>query len=190
VSGLDPETGSVRWAWNWTTNDQQLRTVGSPVMTQGLIFFGGGNGPGDRHTVAVRMGGKGELPFESMEWSARKMLPYVPSMLPSGEHVFFVNDSGIAGCFVARTGDVVWSNRLGGGDVTSSPLLIDDKIYVVNEKGTAFVFAADPKQFKLLATSDLGEVVRASPAVADHRLIIRGREHLFCFGNPVTVSSK
>jgi hypothetical protein len=42
-----------------------------------------------------------------------------------------------------------------------------------------FVFAADPK-FQLLARNTLGEVVRASPAVSDGRLFIRGQNHLFC----------
>lgn len=190
AAGLDPASGSERWRWNWTTNDLQLRTVGSPVMTQGMIFFGGGNGPGDRHSVGVRLEGKGELPAENMEWQTRKLLPYVPSMLPHGEHVFFVNDKGIAGCFAAKTGTVLWSNRVGDADVTASPLLIDGKIYVINEKGSAFVFAADTKEFKLLSSCELDEVVRASPAVADNRLLIRGREHLFCFGKPVAVSAR
>lgn len=190
AAGYDPASGSERWKWNWTNNDKHLRTVASPVITQGMIFFGGGNGPGDRHTVAVRLDGKGELPESNREWELKRLLPYVPCMIPFGEHVFFVNDKGIAGCFVARTGLVVWESRLGAGDVTSSPLLIDGKIYVINEKGTAYVFAADPKAFKLLASSELDEGVMASPAVADNRLIVRGKEHLFCFGKPLAVSAK
>lgn len=190
AAGYDPATGSERWSWSWSGNDKQLRTIGSPVLTQGMIFFGGGNGPGDRHTVAVRLDGKGELPASNMAWELRRLLPYVPSMIPYGEHVFFVNDKGIAGCFVAKTGEITWESRLGAGDVTSSPLLIDGKIYVVNEKGTAYVYAADTKAFKLISSSELDEGVMASPAVADGRLLIRGKEHLFCFGKPLAVSAK
>ncbi len=44
-----------------------------------------------------------------------------------------------------------------------------------------FVFPA-ATTFKLLAKNSVGEPVSASPAVADNRLYIRGREHLFCIG--------
>jgi len=44
------------------------------------------------------------------------------------------------------------------------------------------VFAAEPT-FRLLARNELGEVVRATPAVADGRLYIRGERHLYCIGN-------
>ena len=36
--------------------------------------------------------------------------------------------------------------------------------------------------YQLLARSSLGELVRATPAVADNRLYIRGQQHLFCIG--------
>ena len=38
------------------------------------------------------------------------------------------------------------------------------------------------KSFKLTAKNDLGESVMATPAVADGRLYIRGKSHLFCIG--------
>jgi outer membrane protein assembly factor BamB len=63
----------------------------------------------------------------------------------------------------------------------SSPVLIDGKVYAASEAGDVFVLAAEPK-YRLLATSDLGEPVRASPAVADGRLYVRGQNHLFCIG--------
>ena len=34
----------------------------------------------------------------------KKDFPYVPCMLGRGEHLYFVNDAGIAGCYVAKTG--------------------------------------------------------------------------------------
>jgi hypothetical protein len=62
-----------------------------------------------------------------------------------------------------------------------SPVLIDGKIYAIDEGGTAYVFAAAPA-FKLLAKTSVGEPVMASPAVADNRVFIRGKNTLFCIG--------
>ena len=66
-----------------------------------------------------------------------------------------------------------------GRPVTASPVLIDGKVYAAAEDGTVYVFAAAP-EYKLLATNSVGEPVLSSPAVADNRLYIRGKEHLFC----------
>src|SRR5262249_11883382 len=88
-------------------------------------------------------------------------------------------EGGIAMCHALRTGKLIWRERLDSGDVSASPVLIDDKIYVASEQGDVLVYEAAP-QFKLLAKNSLGEAIFATPAVADDRLYIRGAQHLFC----------
>ena len=43
------------------------------------------------------------------------------------------------------------------------------------------VLAAEPT-YKLLGKNTMGEPVLATPAVAEGRLFIRGKNHLFCIG--------
>jgi outer membrane protein assembly factor BamB len=180
VSAYDPESGSERWKWNWETNNRRLRTVGSAIVSQGHLFLYSGDGKGDRQTVAVNLNLSDHTP--NIAWESRKLnLPYVPCPLARGEYLFYVNDAGMAACFVAKTGENLWVNRLECGDVTASPVMVEDRIYSVSENGTVCVFAAEPA-FKLLARSKLDEGVKASPAVADGRLFIRGSKHLYCFG--------
>ncbi|MGE5193031.1 MAG: PQQ-binding-like beta-propeller repeat protein, partial [Deltaproteobacteria bacterium] len=180
VSAYDPETGSERWKWNWETNNRRLRTVGSAIVSEGRIFLYGGDGKGDRQTVAVNLNLSDHTP--NVAWEFRKLnLPYVPCVLARGDYLFYVNDAGMAACLAAKTGENLWLNRLEGGDVTASPIMVEDRIYSVSENGAASVFAAEPT-FKLLASSKLDEGVKASPAVADGRLLIRGSKHVYCFG--------
>lgn len=181
LSGYDPATGKSVWNWTWHFPGKPLRTVGSPVTSNGLIFCGSGDGAGDRHAVAIKVDGKGQLSQNSLVWEEKKMFPYVPTMLIHGEYLFFTNDKGIAACHIAKTGEKVWEQRLGGGDISASPVLVEDRIYAINDAGDAFVFAAAP-EFKLLAQNTMGEGVRASPAVANSKLFIRGQQHLFCIG--------
>ena len=185
VSGYDATKGREKWSWVWESNTLRLRTVGSPIVSQEMVFFSGGNGPGARHAVAVNLQNKGTATAPALAWETRKIFPYVPCMLARGEHLYFINDGGIAGCCVAKTGDIVWTNRLPGGDVTASPVMVEDRIYAFNENGQAYVIAADPT-FALLASAKLDEGVMASPAVADGRLLVRGKHHLYCFGNKDT----
>jgi outer membrane protein assembly factor BamB len=179
VTGYDPATGALNWHCDWPFDRKPLRTVASPVAGAGLVFANAGDGDGSRDLIAVRPGGKGEAKGQVV-WQERKSFPYVPCLLTQGDHLFSVNDAGVAACHVARTGERVWSERL-GSPVTASPVLVDGKVYAAGEDGQVYVFAA-ATAFKLLAKNALGEPVMASPAVADGRLYLRGNEHLFCVG--------
>jgi outer membrane protein assembly factor BamB len=159
-----------------------LRTVASPALADGVLIACSGDGAGDRLGVAIALPGVGKTDTPRRLWeNNRKEFPYVPCPLARGDHFYFVNDKGFAGCFEARTGKRVWFERLPDTDFYASPLLINGKVYAASEAGNVFVFAAEPA-FKLLAQNSLGERIRATPAVADGRLYVRGERHLFCIG--------
>lgn len=180
ITSYKPGSGKENWNWNWSFVGKPLRTVSSPILHQGMVLANSGDGDGARESVAVLAEGKGEVGPSNLVWQKGKPFPYVPNMLARGDHAFFVNDKGRASCIVARTGEEVWFETL-GGEFTSSPILVDGKIYAINEDGKVFVFLAEPK-FKLLARNTMDEEVMATPAVADNRLYIRGKTHLFCIG--------
>jgi outer membrane protein assembly factor BamB len=180
VAGYNLKDGSENWHWTWTFARMPLRTVASPVVAHGLIFANSGDGAGDRHTVAVRLGGKGDVTSSALVWESRRLFSYVPCMLTWGDYLFFVNDNGIAACHIAKTGESLWTERI-GGNVSASPILVDGKIYAATEDGEVIVFAAGP-EYKELARNQVGEPVVATPAVADNRLYIRSKNHLWCIG--------
>jgi outer membrane protein assembly factor BamB len=180
ITSYNPQNGKEYWYWTWHFTGMALRTVASAVSGQGIIFAGSGDGSGERNMVAVKASGKGDVTKTNLVWQRKRDFPYVPSMLTRGDHLYCVNDHGIARCHVAKTGETVWTTRLTDA-VTASPLLIDGKIYACSEKGDVYVFPA-AATFKLLAKNPLGERILATPAVADNRLFIRGENHLFCIG--------
>jgi outer membrane protein assembly factor BamB len=180
ISGYDPDSGRVNWNWNWDFDGMALRTTGSPIYAQGMVFACSGDGAGPRHMVALRLEGTGAETRPVLAWENKKAFPYVPTLLAYGEYLFFVNDKGVAGCYRARSGEHVWTQRL-SGTVASSPIIVDDKIYTATEEGDMYVFAAAPK-FRQLAKNSFGERIVATPAVADSRLFIRTEDHLFCIG--------
>ena len=178
ITSYKPDNGDENWKWAWKfTDTKALRTVGSPIVSNGLILVSSGDGDGSRSMVAVQPGKDARK-----VWDNKRSFPYVPCMLTHGEHIYFVNDGGVAACHKAGTGAEVWKERLGGG-FTASPVLIDGKVYAPSEDGKVYVFAAEPN-FKLLARNTLadGEKIYASPAVAGSRLFVRGEGHLYCIG--------
>jgi outer membrane protein assembly factor BamB len=101
-------------------------------------------------------------------------------MIVVGDELYYVSDAGIATCTDARTGQVHWSERL-GGNMSASPVAAEGRIYFQNETGIGYVVKA-AKTFNLLATNDLGEPTFASPAVTDGALYLRSERHVWKIG--------
>lgn len=179
VTSLDPLTGEKLWEMKGATEECVTSTV-----TDGERIFTSGGYPRN-HVAAVVADGAKQVAWEN------PTRVYVPSMLMRNGHLFAVTDAGVATCWNSKTGEEIWKHRL-GGTFSSSPVLIGDKILVMNETGAAYVFAADPEKFTLFAENQLGDEVFASPVVCGGRIYLRvaeqidGRrqEVLYCLGSP------
>ena len=76
-----------------------------------------------------------------------------------------------------------WSTPNGwpGVSTAASPVATADGRVYLASAGKSYVVKAGP-EFEVLATNDLGDGGPASPAVADGRLYLKGRQCLFCIG--------
>ncbi len=176
MTSLDPLTGKKLWEIAGSTEE----CVGSAV-TDGVRVFAGGGWP-KNHTAAILADGSGKVAWQN---TARV---YVPSMIVKAGHLYAVMDAGMAVCWKSDTGEELWKERL-GGDIFSSPVMADDRVYVSNVAGKTFVFEATPKGFKLLAQNQLGHEAYASPVVCGGRVYLRvakrgesRQEFLYCVG--------
>jgi outer membrane protein assembly factor BamB len=189
VTSYDPKDGTAIWNWTWVWKSAKggpggaLRQVGGPIYHDGLIFCISGDGGGDRHMVAIKPGTNGDVTDSALVWEKKKGTAYVPMVVANGPYLYWIADKeNRAICAEARTGKVIWDERLPGSKpVSASPVLAGGKVYSVSEDGRVYVFEAKPK-FNLLGESELKEDVFASPAVANGHLFIRGASHLFCIG--------
>ncbi len=182
ITSYNPANGDINWRYDWKFDTKPLRTVGSPALAKGLLIAPSGDGNGDRHLIAVRAGGQGNVTATNLAWEVKKFkwTAYVPCILASGEYLFTVNDFGYVSCVTAKDGKEVWRERL-AGNVYASPVLVEGKMIVIDSVGKVYFVEAGP-EFKLLAQNDLKEGAFASPAVADGKLYIRTRSGLVCIG--------
>jgi len=174
----DPLTGKV--AWQGLAEDLDQRCIASPIVAGDVVLVGCGQGGKGKLLVAVRPGSDGAPPQEV--YRLKQAMPQVPTPIVVGELLLAVSDNGVASCYDVHTGKLHWRQRI-GGDYHSSPIRLGNRILAISRQGDAVVLAADP-EFKELARNKLGELVVATPAVANHRLYVRTDSNLICIGNP------
>ena len=139
----------------------------------------------EAYIQAVRGGGKGDVSKTHILWKHETRAPdHVVSPLVVDGRLHVIKSGGISACFDIKNGESVWDRKRIGNTSRhlGSPVYGDGKIYVPGENGTIVVLENGPK-LKVLARNVLGETMAATPAIADGRIFVRTREHLFCFAS-------
>jgi outer membrane protein assembly factor BamB len=175
VTSFDPDTGRELWKVDGPSEE----FVATPVYSEkaGLVFVSS-SWP-KRVILAIRPDGSGNVTQTHIAWQDTKGAPYVPSMIVAGDFLLSINNSGVAFCYEAATGKVLWQQKLGRHH--ASPVLVAGLVFFINDDGQVNVIKP-AAQFERVATYELGQSCYASPAISDGQVFLRGFEHLFCFG--------
>lgn len=184
VYAYEPGTGTELWRVEERTS---YSASTRPVVGLGMVFVPSGFASGQ--LLAIKPGKAGEvLDAKStssdtqlqVAWRSKKGVPKKPSLLLHEGLLYGLEDTGLLTCWEAATGEVVWSERI-GGRYSASPLLASGRVYCLSEEGKTIVVAAG-RQFKKLAENTLPDGFMASPAVAGDSLFLRTEREVFRVG--------
>lgn len=167
----DPKTGDEIW----TVYHGGMNEASRPIYAHGLVYLTAGH---TKTLLAVKPG-TGDVTEQNVEWKLKDG-PTRPSPVVVGDHLYFANDDGTAFCVEAKSGKVVWKERL-ADKCTASPVLVEGNLFFCTEGGRVEVIAADPS-FTRVATNKLDAGCKASPAAVKDVLLIRTHTHLYCIG--------
>lgn len=181
VTSHDPETGNELWR----LSNIKAPTACSIAWDSGKLYFGGSDPFSKGPLFALSSGGQGDLSpdtnngkFRQCAWLVPKAGPGMASPVSSGSYVFVAAEN-ILRCYDAQTGERKYQTRLPEMKlVAASPLVIDDKLLVIDERGTS-VFVAIGPTFELLGGGELDDLFWSTPAVANDTLFFRGVDHLY-----------
>jgi outer membrane protein assembly factor BamB len=166
----------------WRCSGQTSRPVASPVANGGLVYVG--SGFRGAFLAAFRLDGKGDVGgTDAVVWSVDKSTPDVPSLLLSGDRLYFLSrNSNILSCHDAKTGKPIYSNERvpGLGDLYSSPVAAAGRVYLTGRNGTTVVIEDGGTAPKVIATNVLDDPIDATAAIAGKELFLRGSKHLYC----------
>jgi outer membrane protein assembly factor BamB len=172
IVSYQPTTGKELWR---VDHGSGFSLVPRPVAGQGMVYFS--TGFGKAQLWAIRLGGKGDVTKTHVAWKATKQIPTKPSPVLIDGRVIVMADSGVASCFDAVTGKVLWVKRV-AGNYSASPLWADGKLFLASQEGKISVVKPS-ETFELVAENELEGQFMASPIAIGRSLFVRSDTHLY-----------
>ena len=173
----------VKMSYRWLDTDRngkinETEWKNAPTAIDKLIK------DGVHGLTAIQLDGTGTEVATNTKWKVRKSAPEVPSPLVVGQYVYTIKNGGILACVDKQTGDVQYRHRLKTlGPYFASPISVNDFIITASGDGIVTVFRAG-ETFEQLSSVNMGESIKATPAVDDGILYIRTAKALYAFQKP------
>lgn len=172
IAGYDPHTGDELWRFD---HGGGFSLVSRPVAYKDILCFA--TGFGGVGTVAIRLGGGGDLPESDLVWRQLRQAPNQPSPVMLNDKLYTISDGGIALCLDPQSGDVRWQKRM-AGDYSASILAAGGRLYYFNRDGLTTV-VQDVDEPEVIAKNQLEGDIMATPAVVEGDMIIRTKTALY-----------
>jgi outer membrane protein assembly factor BamB len=178
VRSYDFETGELIWQCSGLTGN----VIPCPVEANGIVYvMSGFRGFALKAIDLARA--KGDITgTDAIIWKYDQDTPYTPSpMLANGKLYFLKANNGSLTCLDAKDGKVNYAiQKLEDiGSIYSSPTGVDDRFYIVGEKGLTYVIKQGP-QFEVIAKNTLDDGFHASPVIIGNDMYLRGFKNLYC----------
>ncbi len=175
IASYNPGDGSKYWYVKGPSED----FCSSPVYNEkhGLVLVS--SAWPQRHLLAVKPDGNGDVTSSKVVWQTTKGAYYVPSPVCTDDYFFSTMTNGDVYCLEVSTGKILYNENL--GKQYSSPVLADGLVYMPNDEGVITVIKPGPA-YEPIAKNAIGEKMNASPAISNGKIYLRGEQHLFCIG--------
>ena len=173
VDAYDPLTGAPLWSLKCLDGE----VAPSPAYGGEMFFVANDNAT----ATAIRFDPAADTPKPDIAWQWDEALPDVCSPVGTDTHFYICTSRGEIVCLDIKTGKQAWLQEYDEG-FYASPILVGDRIYAIDKKGTAYVFKTGPT-FELIASPKFNEEVYATPAFMDGRIYARAGKNLICIAN-------
>ena len=175
---IDPETGKE--IWRVTQGDDS--TISMPVEGDGLVYFytsfvTGEDGKKYAELFAVNPDGTGDIGETHLRWRMKAPILQLSTPVFVDGMLYTVDSRGEFFCLDARSGEVIWSEKL-KGKFHSSPIYADGLLYLSSTKGETLVYRAGSTPVLLTKNKLKGEIW-ATPAFTGGAILMRTSEYLY-----------
>lgn len=176
IISYNPENGSVYWFINGPSED----FCSTPVYNEKNDLLLISSAWPQRHLLAIKPDGQGDVTDSKVAWRTTKGAYYVPSPVCTDDYLFTTMTNGQVHCVEVATGNIIWTENL--GKQYSSPVLANGLVYMPNDDGVISVIKPG-QEIKIVSQNPIGERMNASPAISNGKIFLRGEQNLYCIGS-------
>jgi outer membrane protein assembly factor BamB len=169
--GYDPRSGRELWRVQYPDWSAAPR----PLFAGGLAFLVSGLAKGE--LLAVKTDGAGDVTDTHVVWRLKTHVGKYASPILVDGLIYTAAAESFLTCLDAATGEVIWTERVGGKHA-ASPVYGDGRLYFFSQEGKTTVLRPG-RTFEVLATSQLDDGFMASPAVSGKAFFLRTKTHLY-----------
>jgi outer membrane protein assembly factor BamB len=176
--GVSAKDGKLLWKYDGMRT--RIAVTHAPVVRGDTIFFASGYGAGHVLLKITRTG---------TDWAVEEIyrqrnnsyVPWLGSPTQIDNHIFLNTAQGMI-CLERQTGKPAWEKQLGRCVYT----VADGRLYIRSQKGTMYLAAADPKEYRSLGEftplqGDAKIPAWTYPVVANGHLFVRDFDTLLCY---------
>src|SRR4051812_25243611 len=144
AAGYDFATGKRLW----TIGNGGDVPVPTPVIAHGLVFLTSAHGKQSPIYAVKAASAEGDLNAKAgvdsphVAWQIRTGGNYMQTPIVVDDYLYCCRDNGVMTCFEARTGKLMYRERLQGQGFTASAVAAGDRIYFTAENGQINVVQA------------------------------------------------
>ena len=178
--GYDPRTGHELWRVEYNDWSSAPR----PLFDQGLAFIV--TGLVKKELWAVKPDGHGNVTDTHVAWKLTTRVGKYASPLIVDGLIYTAADESFISCVEAATGQVVWTERI-GGKYAASPIYADGRLYFFSQDGTTTVIKPG-RALDVIATNTLANGFMASPAADGKAFYLRTKTDLYRVESTATLS--
>ena len=180
--GYDPRTGRELWK----VRHEDYSVAPRPLFDRGVAFML--TGFTKRELWAIKTDGKGDVTDTHIKWKLKRGVGRYASPILVDGLIYTASDESFITCLEAATGNVVWTERV-GGKFAASPIYGDGRLYFPSQEGATLVVKPG-RTLQVLATNTLATGCMASPAVSRKALYLRTKTHLHRIEETASAASR
>jgi outer membrane protein assembly factor BamB len=183
----DAVNGEVTWSCGNFNPDQNKLwpAIATPIVTKDRVVVAyGRNDRGIPRLYGISLSGTGDTTATNHVWKRDDVGTFVPTPALHRGEMILVRDQGEVESVSPETGNTNWKGVFpkSRANFYASPLIAGDKLYAAREDGAVFVARISDGKFETLSETEMGEPVIGSPVPFGNLILIRGENHLYCFG--------
>jgi outer membrane protein assembly factor BamB len=193
VRGYEAKTGKKLWEFDtnpktsvWPKTRNEL--ISTPVIYENVVYIANGQDPehgeGVGHAYAIDATKRGDITESGRLWHFDKIRRSISTAAIKDGLIYLSDFSGFLHCLDLKTGQPYWTHDMFAA-IWSSPMLIDDKVYLGDEDGDITVMQHG-KELKVLSEQNMGSSVYSTVVPANGVLYVMNRNQLYALAEGAT----